>query len=138
MPRRAGVSSRRSSGTIGNTWSIAHTSGIDSNTLKLTNSGAHARRGRWRRTDRRCAHAAAGQSGPARSWPGLRRGSAVLPGTVPPPGARPARRGSRAGGGSPPARRRAGPARGLPAPLPLPTRWRSAPRGARSSRGRTR
>ncbi len=35
-PRRAGASFRRSIGTIGNTWSIAHTSGIDSNTLKLT------------------------------------------------------------------------------------------------------
>jgi hypothetical protein len=36
IPRRVGASSRRSIGTIGNTWSIAHTSGIDSNTLKLT------------------------------------------------------------------------------------------------------
>ena len=36
MPRRVGISRKRSIGTIGNTWSIAHTSGIDSNTLKLT------------------------------------------------------------------------------------------------------
>ena len=75
--RRAasGCSSRRSIGTIGNTWSIAQTSGIDSNTREIDEvlvdqalvqfvehlamallvagqARAHAR-GRWRRTGRR-------------------------------------------------------------------------------------